>query len=161
MEKTSSLEYAEMRSDLSALRGDINNLDTLVSRLDVAIDKISDVSTNINRLLAVHDNKLENHTRLIDQLASAADQRRDKDDKRSQEILDKISQIREDMRTSISTSNKEISDRFDGKIESVIKDNDSLKSDIAAIQKWKWLVTGGAMIAGWLISKIGWAVSLL
>lgn len=154
MENSSSLEYAQMRSELSALRADITNIDTLVSRLDLAIDKIADLSTNINKLLAVHDNKLENHTRLIDQLADAAEKRRTDADKRSQEILDKINQIREDMRTSLHSQTLEMNNRIDAKVDAVKKDIDDLKNEVSAIQRWKWIATGGAGVVGWLISTL-------
>jgi ABC-type transporter Mla subunit MlaD len=161
MENNPSLEYAQLKTDIALLRGDIGNLDSLVSRLDVAIDKFSVFSSDINRLLAVHDNKIENHTRLIEQLADASDRRRTEFEKRHQEIIDKILQIKEDTRESIHASKAEITKKFDDEMDDIKEDIDALNQKVDAIEKWRWLVMGGAVIAGWIISKLSWIISLM
>ena len=44
---------------LAILERDISQITTLFEKLDVTIDKLSQVSTQINQLLAVHDEKIE------------------------------------------------------------------------------------------------------
>lgn len=160
MENNPSLEFAQLKTDIALLRGDIHNLDGLVSRLDVAIDKFSVFSSDINRLLAVHDNKIENHTRLIEHLSEAADRRRTEYEKRHQEIIDKILQIKEDTRESIHASKVEITKKFDDEMEDIKEEIDTLSGKVEAIEKWRWLVMGGAVIAGWVISKLSWVISM-
>lgn len=161
MENKQSLDYADVKAELSALRGDINNLDRLITRLDTAIDKISNVASDVNKMLAVHDNRLETHSMRIDHLVDSDKDRRIENDKKMQEILDKIAQMREDMRTYISASNKEMNEQFHGKLEELSEEVADIRDDVTAIQNWKWLVIGASAVAGWMISKMGWVLSIM
>jgi DNA repair exonuclease SbcCD ATPase subunit len=98
---------------------------------------------------------------MIDQLNDSVEVRRVEHDKKSQEIIDKLSQLREDVRTSIHTSNKELSEQIDKKIASLETDVEDLSEQIETMHRWKWFVTGGAIIVGWIISKLGLVINLL
>ena len=49
----------ELQTEVAVIKRDINQFGVLFTKLDVTIEKISDVSNNISRLLAVHEERLD------------------------------------------------------------------------------------------------------
>ena len=49
---------AELETEVQLLKRDIEDVKSIHGRLDVAIDKLTDVSNSIHRMLAVHEEKL-------------------------------------------------------------------------------------------------------
>lgn len=136
-----------------AIESEVEVLKSVVTKLDASIEKISQVSTDIGKLLAVHEQR-------IDQL-ERTDSRR----------LDDIKEIH----SRITTGNRELMDKMDdleNKIEErmrkaaeastiqhkeiqteISNDIKGLEARIDILEKWKWIVIGGSMVVGYLISN--------
>ena len=48
----------EMLIDIAGLKKDVENMSSIHGRIDTAIDKLTDVSTSIKQMLAVHEEKI-------------------------------------------------------------------------------------------------------
>jgi hypothetical protein len=62
--------------DISYLKQDMAKVGLLVDRLDVTIDKLTEVSTNISQLLAVHETKITSQELLLKQQTDLMEKRR-------------------------------------------------------------------------------------
>jgi peptidoglycan hydrolase CwlO-like protein len=51
--------HTDIKVQLESLRKDIENVNSINNRLDTAIDKLTDVSTSIKSMLAVHEEKIQ------------------------------------------------------------------------------------------------------
>ena len=51
-------DTTEIKVDIESLRKDIENVNTINGRIDTAIDRLTDVSTSIKSMLAVHEEKI-------------------------------------------------------------------------------------------------------
>jgi len=49
----------DIKVQLESLRKDIESVNSINNRLDTAIDKLTDVSTSIKQMLAVHEEKIQ------------------------------------------------------------------------------------------------------
>ena len=49
----------DLKVEIAGLKKDIENVNKLNERLDVAIEKLTDVSTSIKQMLAVHEEKIQ------------------------------------------------------------------------------------------------------
>ena len=49
---------AELETEVELLKKELRNQKKIHDRLDIAIEKLTDVSNSINRMLAVHEEKL-------------------------------------------------------------------------------------------------------
>ena len=54
----------DIKVKLESLRKDIENNQSINNRLDTAIDKLTDVSTSIKSMLAVHEEKIQQQEKL-------------------------------------------------------------------------------------------------
>ena len=48
----------ELKVQIEGLRKDVENVNNIQSKLDTAIDKLTDVSSSIKSMLAVHEEKI-------------------------------------------------------------------------------------------------------
>ena len=71
-------DNTEIKVDIESLRKDIENMNTINGRIDTAIDKLTDVSTSIKSMLAVHEEKIQRQEKIdeviFDKLKDRADE---------------------------------------------------------------------------------------
>ena len=128
-------DNTDIKVDIQSLRKDIENVNTIHNRLDTAIDRLTDVSTSIKSMLAVHEEKIARQEK-IDEIIF------DKLKDRADEISDVYRELKKDVEMSEKRLLIEIK---------------SLKNDIGArvgvLERYKWLILGGAIVIGWIMSK--------
>ena len=128
-------DNTEIKVDIESLRKDIENVNTIHGRLDTAIDRLTDVSTSIKSMLAVHEEKIQRQEKIDDVIFEKL-----KD--RAEEISDVYRELKKDVEMSEKRLLIEIK---------------SLKNDIGArvgvLERYKWLILGGAIVIGWIMSK--------
>ena len=88
---------SELETEVQLIKRDIEDIKSIHGRLDVAIDKLTDVSNCINRMLAVHEEKI---TRQEEAIAEAEEQI----EFRRGELMIKI----DELHSRITTNTKEI-----------------------------------------------------
>ena len=68
----------DIKVDIESLKKDIENMNTINGRIDTAIDKLTDVSTSIKSMLAVHEEKIQRQEKIdeiiFDKLKDRADE---------------------------------------------------------------------------------------
>ena len=128
-------DNTELKVDIESLKRDLENINTINGRIDTAIDKLTDVSTSIKSMLAVHEEKIQRQEK-IDEIIF------DKLKDRADEISDVYRELKKDVEMSEKRLLIEIK---------------SLKNDIGArvgvLERYKWLILGGAIVIGWVLSK--------
>lgn len=128
-------DNTEIKVDIESLRKDIENVNTINGRIDTAIDRLTDVSTSIKSMLAVHEEKITRQEK-IDEVIF------DKLKDRQAEITDVYRELKKDVEMSEKRLLIEIK---------------SLKNDIGArvgvLEKYRWIIIGGAIVIGWILSK--------
>jgi hypothetical protein len=128
-------DTTEIKVDIESLKKDIENMNTINGRIDTAIDKLTDVSTSIKSMLAVHEEKIARQEK-IDEVIF------DKLKDRADEIGDVYRELKKDVELSEKRLLIEIK---------------SLKNDIGArvgvLEKYRWIIIGGAIVIGWILSK--------
>ena len=128
-------DTTEIKVDIESLRKDIESVNTINGRIDTAIDKLTDVSTSIKSMLAVHEEKITRQEK-VDEVIF------DKLREREAEITDVYRELKKD----VEMSEKRLLIEIKG-----------LKIDIGArvgmLERYKWLIMGGAIVLGWILSK--------
>lgn len=128
-------DTTEIKVDIESLRKDIENVNTINGRIDTAIDRLTEVSTSIKSMLAVHEEKITRQEK-VDEVIF--DKLRD----RQEEITDVYRELKKDVEMSEKRLLIEIK---------------SLKNDIGArvgvLEKYRWIIIGGAIVIGWILSK--------
>ena len=127
--------HTDIKVQLESLRKDIENANSIQGRLDTAIDKLTDVSTSIKSMLAVHEEKIQRQEQ-IDEVIF------DKLKDRQREIDD----IHKELKADIELSEK----RLLFELKSM---RNEISGRVGVLEKWRWLIIGGSIVIGWVLSK--------
>ena len=126
--------------ELELLKKEVQDMKNIHIRLDTAIEKLTDVSSCVNRILAVHEEKITRQEEDI-----VANEKEIKG-----QILDVHSRINnsyKELRNIISTHEKEEEKRFD-------ELKDQISNRIGILEKWRWIIMGGSIVAGFILHKL-------
>lgn len=148
-----AVSHANISSDIEVLK-------TVVTKLDTSIEKISQVSQDIGKILAVHEERLD--------------------------AIEKVSERREDeikdLHSRITTSHRELCDKLDNmeaRIENKMRENginatkqhqdiqkeiqtdvekvagsvEKISDRVTILEQWRWYIIGGSAVIGFLIAK--------
>ena len=137
---------AELETEVELIKRDIEDVKSIHGRLDVAIDKLTDVSNCINRMLAVHEEKLAKQEEASYDLEKQIESRRS-------ELLDKI----DDLHSRITTNKREImvsaKEQHEAQNREIQKIREDLSGRIGVMEKWRHVLIGGSIVVGFLLHK--------
>ena len=137
---------AELETEVELIKRDIEDVKSIHGRLDVAIDKLTDVSNCINRMLAVHEEKLARQEEASYDLEKQIESRRS-------ELLDKI----DDLHSRITTNTKEIMisarEQHEAQNKEIQKLHNEINLRIGVLEKWRHVLIGGSIVIGFLLHK--------
>jgi len=102
----------------------------LIRRLDIAIDKLTEVSADIKAVIAVHESKFENQ----EQLNQTYYDQIEKLHARIGDLRDESNRQCEEVKAVLTQKLKGYDDRIIG------------------LEKWRWVVVGAVILAGFLFS---------
>lgn len=146
----------KLAEDMSYLRKDMAVVGALVDRLDTTIDKLTDISSSVSNLLAVHETKLTSQEIISKQLADLVEARRVETDDKIQILHERISSGERELKVNIDDQYDELMKEIkEMRAESTIQHN-TLSDRITTMEKWMWTVIGGSAIVGGLITLIPW-----
>ena len=83
------MSEAELKTDIELAKRDISGMQSMMSKLDTAIDKIADVSNGISKILAVHD-------QAIDTLKVSVEERKRLSEREVELLHKRISEMKEE-----------------------------------------------------------------
>lgn len=140
---------------------EVEVLKSVVKKLDSSLDKITEVSNSIAKLLAVHDERLGSLEKTNDKREDEIKDLHSRITTQTREIFDKLELMETRIERRISESSSTTSAQH-------IKINDDMKNEIKKIadriqvlESWRWYVLGAAAVVGWILSKYGDLTSLL
>ena len=128
---------------INELNTEVAVLQSVVYKIDSAVAEIAKSSTEVTRLLAVHDSRigsLESGSR--ETLTDVRDLYK-KMNENTKEIVEKL----EDMEERIELKLKEHSDKS-------IAQHKSISDRLSILENWKWMVIGSAMALGFLLNHL-------
>jgi len=137
---------AELETKVKLLEKEIHDRKGVFQRLDIAIEKLTDVSNSINRMLAVHEEKIARQEEAIFDAEGLIETRRI-------ELTTKI----DDLHSRITTNTKEIMTAATQQHKEHTDDIQKLRNDlttrVGVLEKWRWLIIGGSIVVGFLLHK--------
>ncbi len=137
---------AELETEVKLLKKELEDQAKIHDRLDVAIEKLTDVSNSINRMLAVHEEKLTRQEEAIFDAEQQIEIRRN-------ELTTKI----DELHSRITTNTKEImtaaASQHAEQNKEIQKIRDELKDRVGVLEKWRHVLIGASIVAGFILNK--------
>ena len=137
---------AELETKVKLLEKEIRDQAKIHDRLDVAIEKLTDVSNSIHRMLAVHEEKIARQEEAIFEAEQKIEERRS-------ELLVKI----DELHSRITTNTKEIminaAAQHAEQNKEIQKIREDLSGRIGVMEKWRHVLIGCSIVAGFILHK--------
>ena len=124
----------DIKVQIAGLKKDIENVNNLNGRLDQAIEKLTEVSTSIKQMLAVHEEKISRQEQIDEIIFDKLKERAGEIDTVHRELSKEIQQVEKKLLLEIRQMKLDIGGR------------------VGILEKYKWLVLGGAIVIGWILS---------
>ena len=140
------LVMAELETEVELLKKELHDQKKIHGRLDIAIEKLTDVSNSIHRMLAVHEEKLTRQEEAIFQAEEQIEVRRT-------EVLKQI----DELHSRITTNTKDImsaaAQQHAQQNKEIQRIRDELVSRVGVLEKWRHVLIGGSIVIGFLLHK--------
>jgi len=125
----------DIRVELEGIRKDLENVSGINNRLDTAIEKLTDVSSSIKSMLAVHEEKIERQEKTDEIIFEKIKDRADEIDSVYRELQREINQVERRLLIEIKALRNDIGSR------------------VSMLEKARWVLLGAAIVVIFLITK--------
>ena len=136
----------ELETEVELLKKELHDQKKIHDRLDIAIEKLTDVSNSIHRMLAVHEEKI---TRQEEAIFAAEEQI----EVRRSEVLKQI----DELHSRITTNTKEImtaaANQHTEQNKEIQKIRDDIHARVGVLEKWRYVLIGGSIVIGFMLHK--------
>lgn len=110
---------------IEEIKQDLAILNTLTSKFDTAIDKLSAVAVSIDKMLAVHENRLENQ------------------EKQTEIVHQRITEYRKELLDELRTMREEADEQ-----------HTQISERLQKLERWKWFLVGIGTAIGFIAAQI-------
>tara|TARA_B100001778_G_scaffold86121_1_gene69938 strand:- start:651 stop:1085 length:435 start_codon:yes stop_codon:yes gene_type:complete len=125
----------DIRVQLATLKQEVENVNSIHGRIDTAIDKLTDVSTSIKSMLAVHEEKIQRQEQVDEVIFNKLRERQQDIDKVFKDLQREMDQVEKRLLIEIKSLRNDIGDR------------------VGVLEKYRWIILGGFIALGWVVSK--------
>ena len=136
----------ELETQVQLLKKELHDQSKIHDRIDVAIEKLTDVSNSINRMLAVHEEKLGRQEEAIFEAEQKLEIRRTELTTKIDELHSRITTNTKEIMTAAATQHAEQN-------KEIQKIRDELKDRVGVLEKWRHVLIGGAIVVGFILNK--------
>ena len=140
------LIMAELETEVKLLKKELQDQAKIHDRLDIAIEKLTDVSNSIHRMLAVHEEKITRQEEAIFQAEEQIEVRRNE-----------LSRQIDELHSRITTNTKEIMSaataQHVAQNKEIQKIRDELVSRVGVLERWRHVLIGSSIVAGFILHK--------
>lgn len=144
-------DVKKLADTISTLQQDMAQVGALVDRLDITIEKLTEVSTRVSELLAVQGSRLEAQEKTSEQLQELIEKRRVETDANIKDVYTRVEKVERDLYDEIEASQQKVLKEIkEMRAESTSQHNE-LKIKVSHIEKWMWTIIGGLTIITFLI----------
>ena len=120
---------------IESLKKDIENVNSIQGRLDTAIDKLTDVSTCVKSMLAVHEEKIQRAEQTDEVIFTKLRERQNEIDSGYRDLQREMDQVEKRLLVEIKALRNDIGSR------------------VGVLEKYRWIILGGFLAIGWILSK--------
>ena len=134
-------DIQKLATDVQVLKNEVEQVASVNTKLDNAIDKLTDISSSIKSMLAVHEEKISKQEDIDKAIFNLIESRRVEYDNNYKELHARINKIHKELTDEIEMSEK----RLMCEIKTL---NSNLDGRIGVFEKYRWIIIGAAIVVG-------------
>ena len=139
-------DIEKLKTDIALLKKDAKTGERIHQRLEIAIDKLTDITISLKSMLVQQETKLQKAEETDNDIFVTLEARRKEWDDQVKELHSRIStNIRELREHQIQSESKVL-----GEIRSM---REQLDNRVSVLVKWRWIIVGGSIFVGLMLSN--------
>ena len=138
---------AELETEVALLKSKVSDMEKLHVRLDDAIGKLTELSSCINKMLAVHEEKLANQEEAVFANEELIEQRRTEFSKDFKELHSRITTNTKEIMEVATKQHKEHS-------AAIQKLHADINKRVGVLEKWRHVLVGGSIVIGFVLHRM-------
>ena len=135
-----------LKTEIALLKKDAKTGELIHQRLEIAIQKLSDIGISCKQLLAQQQTRLERAEQTDDDIFITLESRRKEWDNDLKELHSRI-----------TTNSRELREHQVRSEQTMLNELRAMKSQLServgVLEKWRWLIIGGSIIIGLMMSN--------
>ena len=139
-------DLENLKTEIALLKKDAKTGELIHQRLEIAIDKLSEIVISCKQMLAQQEQKLQKAEQTDDDIFITLESRRKEWDNDLKELHSRI-----------TTNTRELRDnqyQLESKLLNEIRMvRTQLSERVCVLEKWRWLIIGGSIIIGLMMSN--------
>ena len=140
-------ELIEQKTSIEVLKNELQSMSNVNNKIDTAITKLTDVSTSIKSMLAVHEERIGKQEDVDKAIFNLLESRRIESETKFEDLHSRLNKNIKDLRDELELSEKRISCDI-----KEIKVN--LNDRIGVLEKYRWIIIGGAIVLGLWVPEV-------
>jgi len=139
-------DLENLKTEIALLKKDAKTGELIHQRLEIAIDKLSEIVISCKQMLAQQEQKLTRAEQTDDDIFITLESRRKEWDNDLKELHSRITTNTRELREhQVHSENKMLNE-----IRMV---RTQLSERVGVLEKWRWLIIGGSIILGLMMSN--------
>lgn len=137
-----------------AIESEVEVLKSVVSKIDNSIEKITQVSNDIGKILAVHESRLDGLEKIADMRTDDIKELHSRITTQHREIIEKIDDMEDRIELKLQQNSFNSSKQHQDIQKEIQEDISKLSKRLAVLENWRWWVLGAAAAFGFVIAKM-------
>ena len=139
-------DISKLTTEIALLKKGAKTSERIHQRLEVAIDKLTDITISLKGMLVQQETKLQKAEETDNDIFVTLEARRKEWDDQVKELHSRIStNIRELREHQVVSENKMLSEMRAIRFQ--------LDQRVAVLEKWRWIIVGGSIFIGLMLSN--------
>ena len=139
-------DLQKLQTDIALLKKEAKQSEHIHQRLEVAIEKLTDITVSLKGMLVQQETKLQKAEETDNDIFISLETRQVKWDNDLKELHSRI--------TTNSRELREHQIQSEGKMLSELRNlRHQLDNRVAVLEKWRWIIVGGSIIIGLMVSN--------
>ena len=139
-------DLENLKTEIALLKKDAKTGELIHQRLEIAIDKLSEIVISCKQMLAQQEQKLQKAEQTDDDIFVTLESRRKEWDNDLKELHSRI-----------TTNSRELREHQVRSEQTMLNELRAMKTQLServgVLEKWRWLIIGGSIIIGLMMSN--------
>ena len=139
-------DLEKLKTKVALLEKDAQSAELIHQRLEVAIEKLSDIGISCKQMLSQQQTRLERAEQTDDDIFITLESRRKEWDNDLKELHSRITTNSRELREHQVQSENKMLDELRAM-------RNQLSERVGVLEKWRWIIIGGSIIVGLMMSN--------
>jgi len=150
-----------VETQLAVIEQELDQTGVVIKRIEHAIEKLTDVTADIGKILAVHDQRLERGEKATSDIFDLLEKRRHEMDADIKELHSRITTTTRELSAEIASTQTCIVNGIEDLKRELKEDQryhnekqKTLEERIASLERWRYTLVGAGIVGGYVLTKV-------